>query len=241
MKIDRNSSIAKIAADVPGATEVFEALGLDYACAGDRSVADAAYVAAIDPDAVVARLRRLRSVENAVSWSDRRLSDVMKHLVEEHHRLVAGEMRSTAIHLAEVCSEKAQMPSDVYQLRATFARLSDILLPHIREEEEIIFPVIEKLERAWETDQPRMETLDLDKRISNIVAEHGKTAELLRTMRELRERLVLHEEVPARCQPILEGIARLEAHLHQYMFLENSVLFPRAVALGACEPLAVNR
>lgn len=143
-----------------------------------------------------------------------------------------GEMRSTAIHLAEVCSERPKVPSDVYQLRSTFARLSDILLPHIRKEEESIFPVIEKLERAWETDQSTIETKDLDKGISNIVAEHGRTAELLRTMRELRERLPLNEDVPEKCQPILEGIASLEARLHQYMFLENSVLFPRAVALG---------
>lgn len=242
MKISRNSSIAKIAADVPGATEVFEALGLDYSCAGDRSLADAAYVAAIDPDAVVGRLRRLRSVENAVSWNDRRLSEVMKHLVEEHHRLIAGDMRATAIHLADVCSEPSEMPSDVYLLRATFARLSDILLPHIREEEEDIFPLIEELEQAWETDQPRAEKHgDLDRHISKIVSEHGKTAELLRAMRELRERLQLNEDVPAKCQPILEGIARLESHLHQYMFLENSVLFPRAVALAASRPLTVNR
>ena len=107
MNIDRNSSIARVAADVPGATEVFESLGLEYACAGTQSIADAAYVAAIDPDAVVGRLRRLRSVENAVSWNDRRLSEVMEHLVQEHHRLVAGEMRATAIHLADVCSEGA--------------------------------------------------------------------------------------------------------------------------------------
>jgi len=29
----------------------------------------------------------------------------------------------------------------------------------------------------------------------------------------------------------LDAIGELEAHLHEYMFLENCILFPRAIAL----------
>jgi regulator of cell morphogenesis and NO signaling len=233
MKIERSASIAKVAADVPGAMEVFEALGLDYACAGALSIADAAHIAAIDPDAVIARLRRLKSVQSAVSWNDRRLTEVMRHLTDEHHRLVAGEMRSTAICLADVCTAPAGAPLDVHSLRSAFARLSDILLPHIREEEENIFPLIEQLERAWDSGESHEDAHDLRERISSIVADHGQIAQLLRTMRDKRERLLTSNEIPPSCQPILEGIAFLEAHLHQSMFLENAVLFPRAVALAS--------
>ena len=233
MKIERNSSIAKVAADVPGAMEVFEALGLDYACAGDLSLADAAHIAAIDPDVVIARLRGLKSMQNAVSWNDRPLTEVMQHLTGEHHRLVASEMRATAVCLADVCTAPAGAPLSVHSLRATFGRLSDILLPHIREEEENIFPLIEQLERAWDSGESHEDAYDLRERISRIVADHGQIAQLLRTMRDKRERLLLSNETPPSCQPILEGIAFLEAHLHQYMFLENAVLFPRAVALAS--------
>jgi regulator of cell morphogenesis and NO signaling len=233
MKIERSSSIAKVAADVPGAMDVFEALGLDYACAGDLSVADAAHIAAIDPDAVVGRLRRLKSVRNAISWNDRRLTDVMQHLTVEHHRLVSTEMRATAVCLADVCTAPAGAPLEVHSLRATFARLSDILLPHIREEEENIFPLIERLERAWESGESQEDAEELRDRISRIVADHGQIAMLLRTMRNKRERLMMSDETPPSCQPILEGIGFLEAHLHQSMFLENAVLFPRAVALAS--------
>jgi regulator of cell morphogenesis and NO signaling len=244
MKINRDSSIARVAADVPGATEVFEALGLEYSCAGERSLADAAYAAAIDPDAVVGRLRRLRSVQNAVSWNDRRLTEVMNHLVSEHHRLVAGELRTTALRLADACSSPAGVPPDVHSLRSAFARLSELLLPHIREEEEEIFPIIETLEHAWESGQSHADAHDLHERVGRIVNEHGKTTALLRSMREIRERLQISNDLPSNCQPILEGIAELEAHLHQYMFLENSILFPRAVTLSAQlaqrSPLAVS-
>ena len=222
-----------MAADVPGAIEVFEALGLDYACAGDLSLGEAAHVVAVDPDAVVARLRRLKSVRNAVSWNDRRLADVMQHLTDEHHRLVAGEMRATAVCLADVCTAPAGAPLSVHSLRSIFGRLSDILLPHIREEEENIFPLIEQLERAWESGKSHEDAHDLRERISRIVADHGQIGLMLRTMRDKREHLLTSNETPPNCQPILEGIAFLEAHLHQYMFLENAVLFPRAVALAS--------
>ena len=78
MKIDGNLPIAKLAADLPGAMAIFEALGLDYACAGDRSLDDAAHAEGIAPEVVLANLRRLKSAEHTASWnvSTRRTASV---------------------------------------------------------------------------------------------------------------------------------------------------------------------
>jgi iron-sulfur cluster repair protein YtfE (RIC family) len=67
--------------------------------------------------------------------------------------------------------------------------------------------------------------------IARAVTEHGALAVRLRTIRELRLAMEASLETPPECDEVLDAVARLEAHVHECMFLENCILFPRA--LGA--------
>lgn len=231
MKIDGNLPIATFAADLPGAMAVFESLGIDYACAGNRSLNDAAHAEGIVPEVVIANLRRLKSGEHARSWNDRPLADLTHHLVEQHHRFVREELARIAMRLADLCGATGAHP-DLMSLRAAFARLSQMILPHLHHEEEKIFRAVEALEKTWQTNEPLAGTHDdLIAALRQLADEHGAIAAQLRTMRELRFRLA-DSNLPPHCSLTLENIATLEAHLHEYMFLENCVLFPRAVALA---------
>lgn len=234
MKIDGSLPIATFAADLPGAIGVFESLGLDYACAGDRSLDDAAHAEGVAPEVVMAGLRKLSAVERASSWSDRSLTDLVRHLTTQHHQFLRDELARIALRLADLCTSPAAPPSDLISLRAAFARLSEILLPHMHREEENVFPAVVALESAWQSNEPPVAAhADLCGELHHLAGEHGAISAQLRTMRELRLRLEHSNELPPRCNSILEPIAALEAHLHEYIFLENCVLFPRASALEA--------
>lgn len=232
MKIDGNLPIAKFAADLPGAMAIFESLGLDYACAGDRSLDDAAHAEGIAPEVVIASLRRLKSAEQAESWGDRPLADLTRHLVEQHHRFVREELARIAIGLADLCSSPGGVQSDLMSLRLAFARLSEMILPHLHHEEEKVFRAVEALEKTWQSNEPLADThTDLLATLQQLADEHGAIDAQLRTMRELRFRLADSNELPPRCSLTLEELATLEAHLREYIFLENCILFPRAAAL----------
>lgn len=234
MKIDGNQPIARFAADLPGAMAIFESLGLDYACAGDRSLDDAAHAEGIAPEVVIASLRKLKAVEHAAAWNDRPLVDLTRHLTNQHHRFLREELATTALRLSDLCTSPIHPPSDLISLRAAFARLSEIVLPHLHREEENVFPAVVALESAWQSNQPPAATrADLSAELHQLAGEHGAISAQLRTMRELRLRLEQSNELPPRCSAILDAIATLEAHLHEYMFLENYVLFQRASALEA--------
>lgn len=234
MKIDGTQPIAKLAADVPGAIGVFETLGLDYACAGDRSLDDAAHAEGIAPELVLASLRKLTAVEHAESWSERPLVELIRHLEEQHHRFVREELAMIALRLADACTAPLHAPADLMSLRAAFTRLTDIMLPHLHREEEEIFPAILVLENAWAANEASAPAgRELSSGLHRLAGEHGAITAQLRTMRELRLRLEESNDLPPRCTAILHAVATLEAHLHQYMFLENCILFPRAATLDA--------
>jgi regulator of cell morphogenesis and NO signaling len=232
MKIDANQPIGRFAAEVPGAMGVFEALGIDYACLCDRSLDDAAHAGGIAPDVVIASLRRLKAVREGESWSDRPLADLTRHLTQQHHQFVRHELGRLALILSDVCTASADVPPDLVALRAAFTGLSEVLLPHLHREETNAFPAIEALEKTWQSAETAASPVDLTGMLHQLAEEHAVLSAQLCTMRELRVRLSDSNELPPRCAAILADLATLEAHLHEYMFLENWILFPRAAALA---------
>ncbi|MGZ5476417.1 MAG: DUF542 domain-containing protein [Thermoanaerobaculia bacterium] len=230
MKVDQTLPIATIAADIPGARSVFESLGIDYACGGARSLADAAHEEGVDPELLVASLRRLAPAGKTDSWNERPLTDLIHHLTNEHHRFIREEMAVIALRMFDLCAPPARPAADLQSLRTALARLSDILIPHMHQEEDNVFRAIELLEAEWQSNEPPLDG-ELRTRIGHVVCDHGTIAAQLRTIRGLRLTLEESNELQPRCRTILDSVARLEAHLHEYMFLENCILFPRAVAL----------
>lgn len=231
MRIEVTVPIRKLAVEIPGAIPVFESFGLDYACAGDRALEEVACAEGIDPALVVASLQRLRAVSFARSWSERPIGELTRYLRAQHHRIVRDELATIALRLADVCSCPPGVPPGMTELRAAFTELADVVLPHMHHEEENVFPRVEALENVWQSTEPLAGQPDLAVHIAQLTVEHGQIAAQLRVMRELRLRLALAEDLPPRGRSILDGVAMLEGHLHEYMFLENSILFPRAVAM----------
>ena len=233
MMIDGRLPIAKFAAEMPGAMAVLESFGLDYACAGDRSLDDAAHAEGIAPDVVIAALRRLKEGESGPSWNDRPLSELTRYLIGQHHRFTRDELARIAVRLADLCTAPGAVPSYLVSLRAAFTRLSGIVLPHLHHEEDEAFRLIEATEKAWQSSEPHSAaTVSLEAVLRTLADEHGAMVDQLRTMRELRVRLADSDSLSPQCSSILDDLATLEAHLHEYMFLENCILFPRAAALA---------
>lgn len=232
MKIDGDVPIARLAAELPGAMTLFELLGLDYACAGGRSLEDAAHAGGIAPEMVIASLRRLRVPANGEPWSERALSELTRHLVGQHHRFVREELAALALRLAEVAGVHGLALPQLRQLRMSFTRITAIAIPHLHHEEEVVFRAIEAIEHAWQSNaSPHGAQVDLAAEVKRLASEHAAMDEELRMMRSLRLELAETNDLPAECSVILDDIQKLEAHLHEYMFLENCVLFPRALAV----------
>lgn len=244
MKIDGDVPITRLAAELPGAMALFESLGLDYACAGGRSLDDAAHAEGIATDTVIASLRRLRVPAPRDAWTERPLAELTRHLVGQHHRFVREELAAVALRLSDVAATYGLALPQLRQLRTSFTRLTAIAIPHLHHEEEVVFRAIEALEHAWQSNATSAEDgVELAAEVKRLTAEHAAMAGELRTMRELRVGLSETNDLPAACNRVLDDLQNLEAHLHEYMFLENCVLFPRALAVEdqmAADPIGTH-
>lgn len=229
MKIAESEPIVNIAAEMPAARALFESLGIDYCCSGSRSIEDAAHAEGLDPEVVLAGLRRM-TPDRSETWHDRPLRDLIEHLVHEHHHFVRDEMMSLALWLSDLCGPPEKPKPDLLSLRSAFGRLTDTILPHLKDE-EVLFTHIEALESSWQSKEPPHGDGDVRERIQHLMSEHATISAQLRTIRDLRLKLLTADDHPPRTQRALDAVGGLEAHLHEYMFLENCILFPRAIAL----------
>lgn len=216
MHIDRKSSIGELAALIPGAIGLFETLGLDYSCGGHLSLTDACGAEGLDPDLVMRYLRTLDGRGEAEAWNGRSATDIAHSLVESH-RSIREELKRIELALAE-------SSADVHDLRVEIERLAAELTPHVEEEERLIFHSIE----AIDSGSPPEEEIRLQLR--RLVVAHGVLAGHLRRLRSMRLSIAATEQPPDVVRE-LHAIAALEGHIHESMFIENCILFPRALAM----------
>src|SRR5512142_415188 len=117
MKISESEAIVNIAAEMPAARALFETLGIDYCCSGPRSIADAAHEEGLDPEIVMAGLRRIAG-EKTETWNEKPLRDLIEHLIHEHHHFVRDEMMSLALWLSDLCGPPEKPSPDLQSLRS---------------------------------------------------------------------------------------------------------------------------
>jgi regulator of cell morphogenesis and NO signaling len=132
-------------------------------------------------------------------------------------------------------------PSTATSLRRfgqLFAQFRSTLENHLRKEEEVLFPFVERLERAVRAGAPppRHAFGSLALPIDVLEAEHAFGDRLLDRMRPIWLTWTPREDAP-RWQPSLYGrLVTLDADMQRHVRLEDDYLFARTVHLeqGRC-------
>lgn len=217
-----------LAATHAGFRAVFEDLGLDYYCAGNLTLDDAAQGAGLDPDDVRSAMQRVVEKDPGPNWIDRPLHELTDRLDREHHQLLRSSVFQTAVLLDDALSLHGE--SCAGALRHNFRIFSETLLQHIELEEMSLFPVAASIDDAWSKDEPILANQhDIRRLIGELTLEHGRVIEKLNVV---TAELPAFESIPDDvCRKIIKNIRAIERHLHAYFNLESSIVFPRVIAL----------
>jgi regulator of cell morphogenesis and NO signaling len=237
MKLDVTMNLRDLVVAMPGATEVFEGLGLDYCCHGGRSLLEACTAAKVSVDSVVRMLDGVEEVSAEVAprtdWSREPLENLIRHIVDRHHTYTRQAMERVQTLLPKVVRMHGAAHAELATLHDAFDALRADLTPHMAKEEQVLFPYIVQLERASAAHQPPPGPFFGTVRhpIRVMMQEHDVAGDLLRRMREIAGNYVLPDEACTSWEQVYQALPALERDLHQHIHLENNVLFPRAVTL----------
>ncbi len=232
MIVTLRTPIGDIVAKQPRAGAVFEQHQINYCCEGDQPLQVACAYAKADPALVLQQIHQVASealVER--DWTGASLRELSEHIVTAHHAFLRRGVNAFASWLDESATgARALAAMDGAELAARLTWFRQGLEPHLRHEEQRIFPAIVRVERAHleRRPVPRSSPAILRPEVPLLAREHRAIDEGLRQLRRAASRILA---APAGPNTVLDDLAALEADVHRHLHLENNILFPRATAL----------
>ena len=239
MTINSTKTVGALAAELPGATRIFEKLGIDYCCGGERPLNQACSSAGVTEESVMTLLNCLQGLGfddgGAKDWQTTPLSELTRYIVNKHHTFVRAELLRLKELLAKVCSKHSTHHPELLQIRDILFRLQADLTDHMLKEERILFPYIEKLETAVghgeQAPKPAFGTVRNPVRM--MIQEHEEAGQALRSLREVSSNYQVPGDGCISFRTLYQALEEFEKDLHQHIHLENNILFPRAAELEA--------
>lgn len=238
MQTTTEKTVREIALENPAAIRIFEFLGIDYCCGGQRPLSEACAHAAVDYDRVMGLLEQADTTPGAAAdegWAGKPLGALIAHIVETHHGYVRRETPRIHGLLAKVGAKHAVRCPELVRIERLFQALAQELATHMFKEENVLFPYIENMERAVEAGEaaPAAFFGTVDRPISAMMADHDDAGALLAQIRTLSNGYQTPEGACPTFIALYRALAEFEADLHQHIHLENNALFPRAMKMQA--------
>ncbi|HVI80132.1 MAG TPA: iron-sulfur cluster repair di-iron protein [Candidatus Acidoferrum sp.] len=237
MSLMTAKTVREVALEHPGATRIFEKLGIDYCCGGNRSLEEACQKVNIPAFLVIDSLELAEAAEQAArtarNWQMEPLSELIAHIERVHHGYVREEtVRLTAL-LEKVCLAHGKNHAELFEIRRLFAGLAQELTMHMMKEERILFPYIVRMEEAVIQKEPILPGPfgTVGNPVAMMQHEHDSAGQALRAMRKASADYVAPADACVSYKTLYKALEGFEADLHQHIHLENNILFPRAIAM----------
>jgi regulator of cell morphogenesis and NO signaling len=237
MNISDTTTVRDLAIGVPGATRVFENLGIDYCCGGRRSLADACQEASLPIEDLTRLLEEARQDSQPGGaerdWRQASLTTLTEHIIDTHHYFTRQELDRLEKLFDKVCSRHGESHRELFEAQKTFYQLKQDLIPHMLKEEQALFPYIRRMEEAAGEGRaippPFFGTVRNPARM--MMAEHDTAGDMLKHLRGVTNGYTTPPDGCVSFQTLYQALAAFEADLHQHIHLENNILFPRAVEM----------
>ena len=237
MQFYTTKTVREIAIEMPGATRVFEKMGIDYCCGGAKPLAEACQNVGIAVEEVVRSLEQVETLGQASAeskdWQAESLASLITLIYNKHHVFTREELRRLKPLLAKVCSVYSETRPELLQIQALFEELTRELLPHMMKEENILFPYVTEMERAISAALPVPVTMfgTVRNPIQRLMTEHDGAGDLLRRIRKLSNNFNPPADACVSYQTLYQALEELEQDLHRHIHLENNILFPQAIEM----------
>jgi regulator of cell morphogenesis and NO signaling len=237
MSVNTEKTIRELALENIGATKVFERLGIDYCCGGNRTLEQACHAANIPVDQVLKSLGEVQLSSPASStdrnWQTEPLGDLISHITNTHHKYTHDGIARLTPLFAKVCSAHKANHPELVDLRDVFTGLTQELTVHLMKEEKVLFPYILRMEEAVIEKAPILPPPfgTVQNPVAMMEHEHDSAGHALRAMREISHGYAAPADACVSYQTLYKALAELEADLHQHIHLENNILFPRAIEM----------
>lgn len=220
--IDPKQSIASIVLAHSECAALFQQWRIDFCCKGEQSLESACAARSLPVPEVVRNLADTIQKRAGTNRSPAELStpDLINHIVGTHHEY----LRKTLPFVVNLAKKVARVHGDhnprLREVDAIVVALNAELLPHLDQEEQVLFPSLQN--GTAQAGQLRVE-------LECMKTEHLAVGELLGRLRDEAEEFRPPEWACTSYRTLMSELAQLELDVLRHVHLENHVLAPRFV------------
>jgi regulator of cell morphogenesis and NO signaling len=224
-----NPTLDEFLLAVPEQRRLFDNLGIDTRRDHNKSLAEVCQKHDLDLQTVARMLTALQGTppqRQVVTLELMTLAELCDHLGHTQQDDLRDELaRLDRLTRTAAQQEGAKTPQFL-RIRETFVAFHEQFAAHLREEAEEVFPVIRRLTAG----EDRGLRSSLRFSLARMKGEHNQADEALAELRALAGDGSSQRSVPVAMRTVSKAIVRLEHAVHEQIYKENQVFFPRALA-----------
>lgn len=226
-------TIGEMVARHPALSRIFEQVGIDYCCGGKKTLEQACQEKGLDVESVSAELAACAAAEGAplVDAAAMSLTDLADHIEQTHHAFLRRELPRLDWMTEKVANVHGEHEPRLRQMRTTYQALQEELFSHMMKEERVLFPLIRELEAN--STAPAFHCGSLANPMRQMESEHHDAGSALESLSELSDGYAPPDWACNTYRAMLDALARFQLDMHQHVHKEESILFPKALALEA--------
>ena len=236
-RIEGSAFISDIVKNDYRTAGVFKKHGIDFCCGGKFPLDVICANKALDTKEVIRELEVAthsmpsRALHEYQAWKPDFLVDYIIHV---HHRYLENAVPQASDYLDHLTEKHSARYAYLPQLQKTFETFARSIIPRLQQEEEIIFPYIRQVARAYRNKESYAALLvrTLRKPVEQVMLQEQKTIEaLLRQMRELTHNYTPPQNACVTHTVTLLKLQELDKDIVHHMHLENDILYPRVLIM----------
>ncbi|HUM06841.1 MAG TPA: iron-sulfur cluster repair di-iron protein [Terriglobales bacterium] len=236
MTLTLTKTVREYAIETPQTIPVFEKLGIDFCCGGNRPLEEVCASANLDIEDVLKSLENALAAPAAKSAKELQsgsLAELITHIEQTHHVFVRQEIPQIEKLLEKVHGKHGANHPELGHIRSVFHGLGQELMMHLMKEENILFPYIERMEESVMQREPILPPPfgTVANPVRMMEHEHDSAGNALKALREASHEYQPPADACTSFRALYTELENFEKDLHQHIHLENNVLFPRALQM----------
>jgi regulator of cell morphogenesis and NO signaling len=211
-------TLHQILMETPTASVVLEKYGLDYCCAGKRTLDAACNEHGLDPAKVMHDImfHSQNEAGGAIHPSLWDTDFLISYIVQNHHRYLREQLPALSAMMTKVVTKHGDRFPDATAIQELLGELEQELLVHLDDEEQGVFNRDRRSDAAYMISEIRKHEED-----------HDDVGRKLHRLRALTNDFTPPDGA---CMTHRTAYARMKDMMHdtmQHVFLENALLFPK--------------
>jgi len=229
------TTVGAVVADDFRTAGVFEKHGIDFCCGGRISLAEICREKGLDPATLLQEIAELKNtpIDRSHNYSAWALPFLADYIINTHHVYLNENTAQIAAYTSKIAEVHGGHHPEVIEIAAIFARIATDMTAHLREEEEVFFPAIKRIDAARRAGNTP-EAADLETIRTSLLRldqEHQEIGDAVHAIRHLAKVYAIPEDVCNTFVVTYQKLREFEDDLHKHVHLENNILFPKAAEL----------